>query len=360
MGCALAACLVAVYSLAAPPAAADEVTVLFTSSPPGARLISPDGTTTAATLPYSMKFTVPAPWTTCVAVAGVRARWSDGSEIDVGRVDLCPEEGRQQYVRLAIPDQPTSSAVSLAVVCRDGAVTYKPLNGRCAGGASTQSARTAPAPPSRTTAAAPTTVQPEPAKAGMSTKKKIATAAAIADAIIGTAILASKLKGSEGGGGGGGYPALPPNGGVNGFGAGGLNGLGQRELLLFGGLNHDVFLGCLNCNEFDAGSVLNRFGRHGSEFLSESIFNSFGEYGSLYSNYSACNQDASEPPIIVDRQGNAYGRLTLNRFGYQIPAPEVIAWLAGVCHSLVQAPTSLFGATGSEWRDLIERRDSIP
>ena len=34
----------------------------------------------------------------------------------------------------------------------------------------------------------------------------------------------------------------------------------QIELLLFGGHNHKVFLGCLTCNQYDAGSVFNRVG----------------------------------------------------------------------------------------------------
>jgi hypothetical protein len=105
----------------------------------------------------------------------------------------------------------------------------------------------------------------------------------------------------------------------------------QTELLLFGGDGHKVFLGCLNCSKFDGASVLNEFGQHGSKFSSESIFNQFGEYGSPYSTHSACNAYATDPPVIVDRSGNYYGRLTVNRYGDPTRLAYYAAWIAGVC-----------------------------
>ena len=44
-------------------------------------------------------------------------------------------------------------------------------------------------------------------------------------------------------------------------------------LLLFGDADHKTFLGCLNCSQFDSGSVCNQFGQNGSEFSSYSIWN---------------------------------------------------------------------------------------
>lgn len=103
-------------------------------------------------------------------------------------------------------------------------------------------------------------------------------------------------------------------------------------LLLFGGDGHRTFLGCLNCSEFDPKSVHNEFGTYGNEFNSDSIFNEFGEFGSAFSSHSACNEFASDPPVIVDRDGSFHGRLTLNEFREQVRDPEIVAWLAGVCH----------------------------
>jgi hypothetical protein len=108
--------------------------------------------------------------------------------------------------------------------------------------------------------------------------------------------------------------------------------LAEPPLQLFGGLNHKTYLGCLNCNEFSSDSVHNQFGRYGSEFSSESIMNQFSEYGSRFSTYSACNSFASDPPVIVDKGGNYYGRLSVND-RLAIRDPEVRGWIKGVCAS---------------------------
>lgn len=162
---------------------------------------------------------------------------------------------------------------------------------------------------------------------GMSTKKKVIIGSIVGAAIAGAVIWCIKSDDCPGGGGGSGSSG----GGSN------LSGSSQGifplspELLLFGGRDHRVFLGCLNCSEYDSGSVFNKFGDHGSPYATDSIFNRYGDYGSPYSDSSACSRYASDPPIVVDRQGNAYGRLTVNRFAYQISNPSIVAWLNGVC-----------------------------
>jgi len=88
----------------------------------------------------------------------------------------------------------------------------------------------------------------------------------------------------------------------------------RSELLLFGGRGHDVFLGCLNCGEFDSASVWNEFGTHGSTFSDVSIWNKFGTYGSEFSDESPWNRFGQNPPVIVDRSGGFYGYFTANRF----------------------------------------------
>ena len=103
------------------------------------------------------------------------------------------------------------------------------------------------------------------------------------------------------------------------------------QLLLFGGSNHSVFLGCINCSKYDSGSVFNPYGTYGSPYGSESVFNKYGDYGSRYSNYSPCNPYASEPPAVVDRGGNFYGYLTLNHYNSPVRNDAIIAWITGVC-----------------------------
>lgn len=107
---------------------------------------------------------------------------------------------------------------------------------------------------------------------------------------------------------------------------------GTQKLMLFGGRDHKTYLGCLNCSKFDRDSIFNEFGPHGSAFETDSIFNRFGDFGSSFSDYSPCNRFASDPPVIVDPQGNFYGRLTINALQPERTRSEYwTAWIAGVC-----------------------------
>lgn len=94
----------------------------------------------------------------------------------------------------------------------------------------------------------------------------------------------------------------------------------QQKLMLFGGEGHKVYLGCLSCSEYSTDSVFNQYGTFGSPYSSTSIWNHYSEYGSAYSSRGACNPYANDPPVIVDLDGNFYGRLTLNEYHAQIGA----------------------------------------
>jgi hypothetical protein len=106
----------------------------------------------------------------------------------------------------------------------------------------------------------------------------------------------------------------------------------EPTILLFGGDNSDVFLGCLSCDDTVVDSIYNAYGSYGSPYESESIFNDYGQYGSKYSDYSVCNPYAQNAPVIVDEQGGFYGRLTSNRYHPQANSEDVILQLvAFVC-----------------------------
>ena len=117
--------------------------------------------------------------------------------------------------------------------------------------------------------------------------------------------------------------------------AGSLTEPQEMKLMLFGGPGHKVYLGCLSCPQTVMDSVFNRVGRYGSEISSESIWNPIGQYGSQVSPFSACNLAATDPPVIVDQAGQAYGRLTVNRASPQIGAgARFYDWVASaVCQS---------------------------
>src|SRR5262249_3499377 len=106
------------------------------------------------------------------------------------------------------------------------------------------------------------------------------------------------------------------------------NRLAPVKLMLFGGQNHETYLGCLNCSEYARDSIFNEFGQAGNRYSTNSIWNAYGQFGSLYSSYSACNPYASDPPVIVDAEGSFYGRLTVNEYHAQIASGrQYLSWL---------------------------------
>ena len=108
--------------------------------------------------------------------------------------------------------------------------------------------------------------------------------------------------------------------------------LRPTKLMVFGGEGHKTYLGCLNCGEYASDSIANQYGSYGSRYSITSMANSYGEFGSKYSTYSACNPYAADPPVIVDANGDFYGRLTSNAYNYQrVRDEEVLAWLTAVC-----------------------------
>lgn len=88
-----------------------------------------------------------------------------------------------------------------------------------------------------------------------------------------------------------------------------------QELRLYGGeKGHHVFLGCLTCDKHSSSSVCNKYGEYGSKYGGTSIWNKYGAYGSKYSATSPWNKYASDPPVIVDPEGNFYGYFTANSY----------------------------------------------
>lgn len=119
-------------------------------------------------------------------------------------------------------------------------------------------------------------------------------------------------------------PVAAPASSANGFPT-------SPALLLYGGSDHQTFLGCLNCSQFDASSVWNQYGTYGNKYNTNSVFNPYGQFGSKYTNTGACNLYATDPPVIVDGAGNYYGRLTVNSYAGPIRNAAIIAWLTGLC-----------------------------
>jgi hypothetical protein len=83
---------------------------------------------------------------------------------------------------------------------------------------------------------------------------------------------------------------------------------------IYGGRDHDVYLGCLNCDKFNSSSIWNAYGTYGSRYNTNSIWNAYGTYGSKYNSYSPWNSYSNDSPVIVDKEGNFYGYFTLNKY----------------------------------------------
>lgn len=105
----------------------------------------------------------------------------------------------------------------------------------------------------------------------------------------------------------------------------------ESELLVFGGNGHHVFLGCLSCSKYDTDSVFNTYGTYGSRLSPESLVNPHSDYGSRNSPHGACSPDATDPPVVADRAGRHYGRLTMNKSAGPIQNSTIRAWLVRVC-----------------------------
>lgn len=88
----------------------------------------------------------------------------------------------------------------------------------------------------------------------------------------------------------------------------------SQALYIYGGDNHDVFLGCFNCTRYEGTSIWNKYGTNGYKYNSECIWNKYGSYGGQYSNNSPFNRYATKPPVLVDADGNSYGYFTANRY----------------------------------------------
>jgi hypothetical protein len=98
----------------------------------------------------------------------------------------------------------------------------------------------------------------------------------------------------------------------------------SRKLMLFGGRGHRTYLGCLSCPASAPDSIFNQSGKYGGcpSAFSDNLFcrGPFKEFGSPgpFHDESACANGASDPPVIVDGDGNYYGRFSVGgTFGHR-------------------------------------------
>lgn len=107
---------------------------------------------------------------------------------------------------------------------------------------------------------------------------------------------------------------------------------GGRALMVYGGPGHTTYIGCLTCSNGDRDSVFAAGGTYNGANYGPSIVNAGSVFVSPYSDYSACNPFATDPPVIVDERGTVYGRLTVSQWRTDGPAMDQLrAWIIGAC-----------------------------
>lgn len=87
-----------------------------------------------------------------------------------------------------------------------------------------------------------------------------------------------------------------------------------QTLYIYGGKDHDVYLGKFNGSKYDTESIWNSNGKYGSKYNANSIWNTNGTYGGKFSQYSPWNSNASYPPVLKDERGKEYGYLTADKY----------------------------------------------
>ena len=92
-----------------------------------------------------------------------------------------------------------------------------------------------------------------------------------------------------------------------------------RKGLIYGGKDHNKFLGCIGCGKHNSNSICNPYGTYGSKYNSTSLFNKYSNFGSRYSRASPWNlyNSSDSAPILVDVQGRFYGYFTSNPYRSQ-------------------------------------------
>lgn len=115
----------------------------------------------------------------------------------------------------------------------------------------------------------------------------------------------------------------------------------SQTLHLYGGDDHDVYLGCLNCNQYDSNSIWNEYGTYGNKYGANSIWNEYGTYGNPYSPVSPWNSYSSESPVVVDKNGGFYGYLTSNKYASSRADFELAEFLCEF-HELIREDVGLW------------------
>lgn len=92
-----------------------------------------------------------------------------------------------------------------------------------------------------------------------------------------------------------------------------MPGHASDTLSIFGGKDHSVFLGCINCGKNDEKSILNPKSAYSLK-KKKGFWSDNSPYNSWYSKLSACNSYANNPPVIKNQDNKVVAVLSANRY----------------------------------------------
>jgi hypothetical protein len=98
-------------------------------------------------------------------------------------------------------------------------------------------------------------------------------------------------------------------------------------LMVWGGMDYNHKLGYFNFKSNAYSLITNPWGKYG-KLKKDGIWNPKSIYASDTSNCSACNPNATYPPVVKNKQGKIIGYLTINTHKLNaITDPDILEWL---------------------------------
>lgn len=116
----------------------------------------------------------------------------------------------------------------------------------------------------------------------------------------------------------------------------------SQTLYIYGGKDHDIYLGKFNASKYDSESIWNNSGTYGNKYNSKSIWNMNSTYGDKYSQYSPWNNNASNPPILKDERGKEYGCLSANKYKVEYRYREIVQCMVDNYERIAKDPAKWY------------------
>ena len=321
---------------------AGTIAVRFVTDPPGAVVRSADGRSVFGSAPTIAVYTKPTTWEACASFPGVVARWPDGRQMSVNRLELCPQAGVFQEVRITIPKTnrrrpavaptPTAPTVNLATEVPAAYGQCGPVDAASRvsvkrAGVSLYARPEAGSDSVLDTLSADTLLDVSHASGEwlvvrfqhasgerigyvacadvvafeLGPRRWTASPIDLARASDDAPPTVDNAPPSN--------PAVSAPPAANARAASVSYDAQRQKIMIFGGSNHDLYLGCLDCPASARDSIFNKQGEYGHCEGADNLFcrGDLAKFASTggFNKYSACASGAADPPVIADQLGTS-------------------------------------------------------